>query len=186
MSEYSEDELVEQSAIDVFTKDLRYEHLNCYEEKFPETLGRETKSNVVLVNRLTAAIEKLNDNLSEDAKKEAVAQLLQDRSRLSLVKANQEVYKLIKDGVKVKTKSKKGGYEYRTIKVIDFNNSENNDLYALVTCFRNMARVPLVMKTSLNESGKAMIDSPIQAIEFLLNTSLDVLYINNFRLEKKY
>jgi len=65
-------------------------------------------------------------------------------------------------------------------------NSENNDLYALVTCFKDMVGVPIVMKTSLNESGKAMIDSPLSAIEFLLNTSLDVLYINNYRLEKKY
>jgi len=129
MTEYSEDELIEQSAIGVFKRDLKYEHLNCYEEKFPDTLGRELKSDVVLVNRLLAAMEKLNDNLSEDAKKEAIAQLLQDRSRLSLVKANQEVYKLIKDGVKVKIKKKKGGYEYRTVKIIDFNTPENNDFF---------------------------------------------------------
>jgi type I restriction enzyme R subunit len=129
MSEYSEDALVEQSAIDVFVKDLKIEHLNCYEEKFPETLGRDAKSDVVIVKKLSAAIEKLNPGLSEDAKKDAIAQLLQDRSRLSMVKANQEVYKLLRDGVKVKTKNKQGNYEYKTVKIIDFSNPKNNDFF---------------------------------------------------------
>lgn len=129
MTEYSEDALVEQSAIDVFTKDLKYEHLNCYEEKFPQTLGRETKSEVILINKLSEAIDKLNDKVTEEAKKDAIAELLRDRSRLSLVKANQEIYKLIRDGIKVKTKNKSGAYEYRTVKIIDYNNPENNDFF---------------------------------------------------------
>ena len=126
---YSEDALVEKIAVDIFVKDLGIEHLNCYEEKFPETLGRDAKSDVVIVKKLSAVIDRLNSGLSEDAKKDAIAQLLQDRSRLSLVKANQEVYKLLKDGVKVKTKNKQGNYEYRTVKIIDFNNPKNNDYF---------------------------------------------------------
>lgn len=129
MSEYSEDALVEQSAIDVFTGDLGFEHLNCYEEQFPQTLGRETKSEVVIVRKLSAAIDKLNGGLPEEAKKEAIAQLLQDRSRLSLVKANQGVHKLLRDGVKVKIKNNKGAYEYHTVRVVDFNAPENNDFF---------------------------------------------------------
>ena len=54
MSEYSEDALVEKSAVDVFVKDLGIEHLNCFEEKFPETLGRDAKSDVVIVKKLSA------------------------------------------------------------------------------------------------------------------------------------
>ncbi len=126
MSEYSEDALVEQTAIASFT-DLQYEHLDCYEEKFPETLGRETRSEVVLVGKLSKAIDRLNDGLLEDAKKEAISVLLRDRSRLSLVKANQEVYKLLKDGVKVKTKTGKGDYDYRAVRIIDFERPDNND-----------------------------------------------------------
>jgi type I restriction enzyme R subunit len=128
MNEYSEDALIEQSAIDVFVKDLNVEHLNCYEEMFPETLGRETKSEVVIVNRLSKAIDELNEDLPEEAKKDAISQLLQDRSRLSLAKANQEIYKLIKDGVKVKIKGKKG-YEHKNIKVINFSEPEKNDFF---------------------------------------------------------
>lgn len=49
MSDYSEYELVEQPAIRIF-RTLGYEHQNCFHEKFGEnsTLGRETKSEVVL------------------------------------------------------------------------------------------------------------------------------------------
>jgi len=129
MNEYSEDALVEQSAIDVFIKDLGIEHLNCYEEKFPETLGRETKADVVIVKKLLNAIDKFNPSLPEEAKKEVISQLLQDRSRLSLVRANQEVYRLLRDGVKIKIKNRQGNYEYRTVKIIDFDNPKNNDFF---------------------------------------------------------
>lgn len=129
MTEYSEDQLVEQEAIKVFKDSLKIDSLNLYEEKFPQTLGRETKSEVVIVSKLLSALEKLNTDLSEDAKKEVVAQVLQDRTRLSMFKANQEVYKLLKDGVKIKAKNSKGIYEYKTVKIIDFNNPDNNDYF---------------------------------------------------------
>ena len=129
MTEYSEDILVEQSSIEIFKKELGIEHLNCYEEKFPQTLGRETKAEVILIKRLSKAIDKLNDKLSEETKKDVISQILKDRSRLSLVKANQEIYRLIKDGIKVKIKNKNGEYEYRTVKFVDFENPKNNDFF---------------------------------------------------------
>ena len=129
MSGYSEDALVEQSAINVFKDDLLFEHLNCYEEKFPQTLGRETKSDVVLVHRLSRTLDKLNEGISEEDKRKVISELLQDRSRLSFVKANQEVYKLLKDGVKIRTRNSKGEFDYRTIKIIDFNTPTNNDFF---------------------------------------------------------
>jgi len=46
---HSEDNLIEQPAIDLF-KSLGYTHENCYHEAFGETgtLGRETSTDVVL------------------------------------------------------------------------------------------------------------------------------------------
>lgn len=110
--EYSEDELVEQSAIDVFMKELKYNDFqNCMDEwkTGKSILGRETKSDVILISRLKEAIDKLNPGLPEEAKQHAINELLSDRSRLSLVKANQEIYKLIKNGVKVNFLNEKGG-----------------------------------------------------------------------------
>jgi type I restriction enzyme R subunit len=129
MSEYSEDILVEKSAIDVFRNNLKMEHLNCYEEKFPQTLGRETKSDVVLVNRLIAALDRLNEGLLEEERNKVLDELLQNRSTLSLVNANQEVYKLLKDGVKIKIRNREGEYEHKTVRIIDFNNPDRNDFF---------------------------------------------------------
>ena len=57
----SEDAAIEQPTIAVFAE-LGWETLNCYHENFgPLSLfGRETMADVVLPNRLRAAIEKLN------------------------------------------------------------------------------------------------------------------------------
>ena len=50
MSDYSEDSLVEQPAIELFSQ-LGWYPKNCFYEKFGEngTLGRETSSEVVLL-----------------------------------------------------------------------------------------------------------------------------------------
>jgi len=128
MSEYSEDKLVEQTAVEIFETILKYSHLNCYYEKFPETLGRETKSEVILVKRLSAAIDTINGPISEEEKKQVMEEILKDRSRLSLVKANQEIYQLIRNGVKIKLKNGKED-EYKTIKIIDFEHDYNNDYF---------------------------------------------------------
>lgn len=130
--EYSEDELVEQSAIDVFMKELKYNDFqNCMDEwkTGKSILGRETKSDVILISRLKEAIDKLNPGLPEEAKQHAINELLSDRSRLSLVKANQEIYKLIKNGVKVNFLNEKGEYEDKTVKIVDFEKPENNDFF---------------------------------------------------------
>ncbi|MGD0511477.1 MAG: type I restriction endonuclease, partial [Candidatus Micrarchaeaceae archaeon] len=65
------------------------------------TLGRETTEQVVLEWRLKAALEKLNPDVPPLALDLAVDELTKDRSVLSSVRANQEVHKLLKDGVKV-------------------------------------------------------------------------------------
>lgn len=131
-NDYSEDSLVEKSAILEFEK-LDYTHINCFREKFgPDgkgTLGRKTKSEVLLFRKLREAIQKLNPSICAEAGEAAIQELAKDRSRLSPVKANQEVYSLIKTGIKVKVRNKKGEIEGQTVKVIDFDNPENNDFF---------------------------------------------------------
>ena len=132
VSDYSEDSLVEKSAILEFEK-LDYTHLNCFHEKFglegKGTLGRKTKSEVLLVRKLREAIKKLNPDICAEAEELAIGELAKDRSRLSPVKANQEVYSLIKNGVKVKVRNEKGENEDQTVKIIDFDNPKNNDFF---------------------------------------------------------
>ncbi len=81
-SDYSENSLVEESAILEFKK-LDYAHLNCFHEKFgldgKGTLGRKTKSEVLLVQKLREAIIKLNPYICAGAEEQAIEELAKDR-----------------------------------------------------------------------------------------------------------
>lgn len=130
MSIYTEINLVEQPAIDLF-KSLGYTHENCYHEAFGEkgTLGRAASTDVVLIPRLKQSLIKLNPSLTPEAIEQAIEELTRDRSILNPVTANREVYKLIRDGVKVKVRQKDGSEADETVKVIDFDEHGNNDFF---------------------------------------------------------
>jgi type I restriction enzyme R subunit len=116
----SEDAAVEQPTIALFAE-LGWETLNCYHENFGplSLLGRETMADVVLPHRLTAAIENLNPGISPNAVEIAVQELTKDRSTMSPARANQAVYKLLKDGIKVSYK--KGDDEDETVETISLD-----------------------------------------------------------------
>ena len=106
---YSEDTLIEQPTIALFGE-LGWATVNCFNETFGPagTLGRETKQEVVLATRLRDALCRLNPNLPAEAIEQAVEELTRDRSALSPAHANQEVYKLLKEGVEVTFRGSKG------------------------------------------------------------------------------
>lgn len=133
---YSEEQLVELPAIGLFGT-LGWQTLSALEETFgPDgTLGRETKNEVVLTPRLTAALAKLNPGLPSDILKNAVDELVRDRSAMTLEAANREVYELLKDGVLVSMPdAEQGGQKTERVRVIDWQTPENND-FLLVSQF---------------------------------------------------
>jgi type I restriction enzyme, R subunit len=87
--------------------------------------GRTDKREVILADRLRAAVERLNPGIPPVAQEQAVATLLQPRSAMSLVKANHEVDSLIRDGVVVEFKATRGADAGKTVtervRVIDFD-----------------------------------------------------------------
>ena len=99
---YTEDQLVEQPAIGIFAS-LGWQTTSAMEETFGPagTLGRETKSEVVLTERLRVALTKLNPDLPPEAIQTAIDELARDRSAMSLEAANREIYKLLKEGIPV-------------------------------------------------------------------------------------
>lgn len=129
---YTEDALIEQPAIHLF-KQLGWEHLNCFHEKFgtgpDSTLGRETPHEVVLVRRMRAALRKLNPGRSQEAIEAALEQITRARSALSPAHANREIYRLLKDGVKVNTRDHEGRESTQTVSVVDWDRPENNDFF---------------------------------------------------------
>jgi type I restriction enzyme R subunit len=103
---YTEDQLVEQPAIGLFAA-LGWQTVSAMEETFGDgrhfifNIGRETKGEVVLADRLRAALTKLNPGLPLEAIQTAIDELARDRSAMSLPAANREVYRLLKDGIPV-------------------------------------------------------------------------------------
>jgi len=130
-TDFSEDKLVEQPAIALFSE-LGYDTANCFYEKVGtsgSTLGRETTEEVILLPKLRRALEKLNPELDNEAFNLAIEELGRDRSAMSLVQANREVYKLLKDGVKVAFENDEGEETDETVRIIDWNDPENNDFF---------------------------------------------------------
>ncbi|RRW51577.1 type I restriction endonuclease subunit R [Stutzerimonas stutzeri] len=128
--DYSEDTLVEQPAIALF-ESLGWETGNLYAEwtgSFSSE-GRQTQQDVVLEGRLRAALSKLNPDLPSDAINLVVEELARDRSKLLPVNANQEVYRLLKDGVPVPVTDEHGHNTLKVAKVIDWGNVEENDFF---------------------------------------------------------
>ena len=61
---------------------------------------------------------------------------------------------------------------------------DNEKFYQLIKKFYNNTNVPMLLNTSFNEN-EPIVRKPEEAIECLLRTDMDSLYINNFLIKKK-
>lgn len=130
MQAYTEGTLIEQPAIELFAA-LGYATQNCMAEiaGLGSFLGRETTADVVLVPRLRTALIKLNPDLPDEALDLAIKELTKDRRISSPAQANQEVYRLLKDGVKVTLTGDDGERVDETVRVIDWRDPANNNFF---------------------------------------------------------
>jgi len=109
------------------------EDRQCYNERYGSggTIGREHPAEVVLVPKLRASLRQLNSKLPNEAIELAIEAIIRDRSTLSLVKANQEIYRSLKGEIRVSVKID-GVERVENVRVIDWNYPESND-YLLVS-----------------------------------------------------
>jgi type I restriction enzyme R subunit len=137
MSNYSEDTLVEQPAIALFSE-IGWETINGFhefEQANGSSLGRESKTEIVLVSRLHPMLERLNPDLPVEAFDQAIDELIRDRSAMAPAQANREIYLLLKNGVQVNIPVADGnGQTVENVQLIDWNNPTNND-FLLVNQF---------------------------------------------------
>lgn len=133
MNLYSEDQLIEQPAIQLL-EEIGWETLNCqneFEQAEESPLGRKTKSEVVLTARLETALKRFNPTATDDTVAKAVEELTQSRAVMSPVEANREIYTLLKDGVKITlSEPDSEGEIVEVLQVIDWEHPENNDFFA--------------------------------------------------------
>ncbi|MGA2226528.1 MAG: type I restriction endonuclease, partial [Syntrophobacteraceae bacterium] len=126
---YTEDALVERPAI-ALMGELGWETVNaCHEFDHGEsTLGRETRAEVILIARLRPALQRLNPDAPPEAIGEAIEELTRDRSRVSSVAANRELYHLLKNGVRVPVPDPEGeGETMEVVRLVDWDNPAHND-----------------------------------------------------------
>ncbi|WP_116087780.1 type I restriction endonuclease subunit R [Tropicimonas sp. IMCC34011] len=126
--DYGEDAAVEQPAIQLFA-DLGWETVNLYHEwaNGKSTEGRESAKQVVLEGRLRTALERLNPELPGSAITQVIEEITLDRARMVPANANHELWRLLREGVKVKVNTPRGGQETKTARIIDWRNPEAND-----------------------------------------------------------
>ena len=126
---WTEDQLVEQPAIGLFAA-LGWQTVSALQENFAAggSLGRETRGEVVLTDRLRTALTQLNPGLPAEAIQTAIDELARDRSAMSLEAANREIYRLLKDGISVSVPDREhGGQKTERLRVVDWAQPQQND-----------------------------------------------------------
>ena len=128
----TEDELVEQPALRLLSR-LGWGVASGFEEVLGPggTLGRDSQSEAVLGYRLQDSLRVLNPGLSVGVLDEAVERLVEDRSVMGRVRANREVYVLLRDGARVETTGSDGRRRTVTVRFVDWNRPDANHWLAV-------------------------------------------------------
>jgi type I restriction enzyme, R subunit len=94
-----------------------------------KTPEREAYADVVLVKRLTAAIERLNPDIPAEARGDALRKVLATETP-SLVEENRRLHKLMVEGVDVEFYGEDGMIRGDKVRLIDFDDLGSNDWLA--------------------------------------------------------
>jgi type I restriction enzyme, R subunit len=129
MSPLNEDTLVQQTTADYLEEQLGWENIFAYNnETFgPEsTLGRKSDKEIVLTRYLGEALMQLNPGLPDKAYQDALRQITEAPVTQNTLQTNKEKYNLLKNGVKIQYRRPDGQLEKRTLRVFDFDDTDNN------------------------------------------------------------
>jgi type I restriction enzyme R subunit len=133
--EYSEDNLIEQTAIDLFFNQLGWDTALAYnKESFGEgsSLGRLNKKEVLLKRIFLEKLREFNPGLPQKAYDEAYQKLIEESITKSLDEINFEKYQLLRNGIPVDFINEKDEQvKNKTLKVFDFENPDNNSFLAV-------------------------------------------------------
>jgi len=134
-NDYSEDGLIEQTAMDLLRQQLGWDTALAYnKESFGanSSLGRLHKKEVVLKRYFLEKLEQFNPNLPKKVYEEVYSKLTTQNATKSLAALNFEKYQLLKDGIPVDYTNTKGEQiQNKTLRVFDFDEPENNHFLAV-------------------------------------------------------
>ena len=126
--DYSEESRVQQPAIQQLVS-MGWQHTHAFNTEFKQDislLGRASYQDTLLIHDLRQALTRLNPHVPQKGIENAISILSQPNTRQDLIQHNQQRYELLKKGVKVEALNDQAKTISYTVKVIDFNQVENN------------------------------------------------------------
>ena len=117
-----DEETLEKVTLEML-QNLGYECINGYE------MNRTDFSKVILEEDLVQAIEKINKGIKNEAIQETV-RLVRNLDHSNTILNNKQFTKYLLEGISVPTQEN-GETKYKTIKIIDFDNIQNNEFKAI-------------------------------------------------------
>lgn len=63
--------------------------------------------------------------------------------------------------------------------------ADNPEFHALITAFRDVTGIGMVLNTSLNKRGMPIVETPEEALLLFLYTEIDLLFIGNLKISKR-
>jgi len=129
MSSYTENFLVQQTTSNYLKNELGWESIYAYNEETlgPDgTLGRLSDREVVLTRYLLQKLTDFNPGLPNTAYHDAISEIAEISAAQTTLATNREKYALLKEGVQVSFRDKKGEIKKERLKIFDFVMPENN------------------------------------------------------------
>lgn len=117
-----DEETLEKVTIEML-QNLGYECINGYE------MNRTDFSKVILEEDLVQAIEKINSNIKNEQIQEAI-RLVRNLDHNNTILNNKQFTKYLLEGISVPVQEN-GETKYKTVKILDFNNMQNNTFKAI-------------------------------------------------------
>ena len=99
-------------------------------EDLNDGTGRTSKKQCVLPDVLKASLYRINPNIEKDKLDSFAKELSKDFTGTDFVDTNYKNYRLIRDGRKISVR-RNGKEDFDFIKLVDFNNPENNTFTAI-------------------------------------------------------
>lgn len=129
---YSEDALVEQPAMHLLAE-LGWETLSGFDEHpgGGGPIGRSTFAEVILPDRLHGALRGLNPGLPDEGIIQALEALTRDRSAMQPVRANHEIWGLLRDGYAATVTAVDGTKRTERVQYIHWTASSENEFLAV-------------------------------------------------------
>lgn len=129
MAFISEDD-VEQVAISEF-QSMGYVHLPPIKaDPDGDSPERRSNSDTILMERLKDAVHRLNPGVTQDTCDAVLAHILSRESQ-NLIEENRRIHRLLNEGIPFDYRTEAGLLRYDYLRVIDFNNPDNNDWLVL-------------------------------------------------------